>query len=264
MALTYATPQRLAQRRVVVTLVGVGATGSWLLPQLVRIDRTLLLLGHPEGLAVDVWDGDTVSEANVGRGSFLPQHVGRNKATCLVHQTNQAWGTAWRALPKHLSPERAPRELAATDILLSCTDSAAWRVGIGKTFRGRPLNTLWLDCGNSERTGQVVLGHLGKPAGKEIKLPNIYDLYEEDLKHAVREDTGPSCSLAAAIARQDLTVNLEMAARAAQLLWNLLRHGGLDAHAVFSDTAALRATPLPIAPESWAWMGSSAKKRKAA
>ena len=63
----YVTPKALTLRRVNLVLAGVGATGSWLLPELARLDRTLLHLGHPDGLHVVVWDGDTVTEANIGR-----------------------------------------------------------------------------------------------------------------------------------------------------------------------------------------------------
>lgn len=48
-----------------------------------RIHASLLRLGHPGGLSVDVVDPDVVSEANIGRQPFSPYDVGRPKVEVL-------------------------------------------------------------------------------------------------------------------------------------------------------------------------------------
>ena len=257
----YVTPKALTLRRVNLVLAGVGATGSWLLPELARLDRTLLHLGHPEGLHVAVWDGDTVTPVNIGRQGFLPGDLRHNKAVALVHRLNLTWGLRWEAKPVHLASERVGG--LAADVLVTCTDSAKFRVELGRRYRKVSSSTLWLDCGNAEHTGQVVLGHLGKPnSSSELRLPNVFDLYEAELLASVGIDTGPSCSVEEALRHQDLTVNVLVAAHAYNLLWNLLRHGGLDAHGVFVDTRAVRSDPLPVDEDAWTWRGYDPGGRK--
>jgi hypothetical protein len=47
-----------------------------------------------------------------------------------------------------------------------------------------------------------------------------------------------------------------MAARVVgQLLWNVLRHGGLDTHGAFFDVHHLTVEPLNIDPRVWATFG---------
>ena len=63
-----------------IDLIGVGGGGSLVLSGLVRLHLAIKSLGHPHGLAVNVWDPDIVSQANVGRQLFAPNEIGLNKA----------------------------------------------------------------------------------------------------------------------------------------------------------------------------------------
>ena len=73
---------------VSVFVIGAGGTGSQVVANLARMDMALRSLGHP-GLHFTVFDGDTVSEANIGRQLFSPSEVGLNKAVALVTRINR-------------------------------------------------------------------------------------------------------------------------------------------------------------------------------
>jgi hypothetical protein len=90
----------------------------------------------------------------------------------------------------------------------------------------------WLDFGNGNRFGQAILGYRGSPA-----LPTVVDLFGAELD-AVGEDT-PSCSVEAALTKQDLFVNAAVAVPGMNLLWDLS-----DAADLRNTTASSSISPL--------------------
>lgn len=56
-----------------VHVIGAGGTGSWLIPQLLK-------LAHP----IILWDGDTYEERNLDRQLFSKKHIGMNKAEAMA------------------------------------------------------------------------------------------------------------------------------------------------------------------------------------
>lgn len=264
--LNYACPAHWMTEPVRVCLIGVGGTGSEVLDGLARMHHGLRGLGHPHGLAVTVYDADTVSESNVGRQRFSPADVGRNKAITLVHRYNLFYGLDWDAVPKMLDPVRDLETVLEHDLVITCVDQARFRADLGQALRQESESdrrfwrvreapeTLWLDVGNDRHTGQAVLGHaLSRVPESGLRLPNVFDLYPE-LDGQNEDDSGPSCSLAAALAEQDLWVN-KFASMALALLWTLLTQGRIDRHGCFFDSAALSLRPLMIDPQTWAMMG---------
>lgn len=232
--------------RIDITLAGCGGTGSMMLSQLARIHTALLKLGG-KGIHVTAYDGDTVSDANIGRQLFYPYDIDRNKAVTLITRINAAYGFDWKAKPEMLKsiPYKA-------DMLISCVDSVKARHVFYKDSKKSSYTTYWLDCGNTQSTGQIILGQNSKNKPKEI-LPSILDLYPN--LDEFEEDSGPSCSLAEALASQDLFINSTVSNFAGQLLWQLFRYGKLDHHGYFIDLKAGRTTPLKVCEKTWQRMG---------
>jgi hypothetical protein len=121
-----------------------------------------------------------------------------------------------------------------------------------------------LDFGNGPATGQVVIGHLGKPslADGGLRLPNVFDLFPELDELSATDREAPSCSVEEAITRQEWPVNRMVAALGAALLWNLIRKGEIEHHGCFIDTRTLQSRPLPVDPEGWAMFGYAPKRNK--
>ena len=101
-----------------IDLIGVGGGGSLVLSGLVRLHLAMKSLGHPHGLAVNVWDPDIVSQANVGRQLFAPNEVGLNKAEVLVSRYNLGFALNWKA-----HPERYNNCSYSRHIIIACVDS---------------------------------------------------------------------------------------------------------------------------------------------
>jgi hypothetical protein len=61
-----------------------------------------------------------------------------------------------------------------------------------------------------------------------------------------KEDNGPSCSLADALGKQELFVNPLIATFAAQFLWELFRHGGLDSRGCYVNLCGPTVRRIPV------------------
>lgn len=236
---------------VQVDLVGCGGSGSLMLMRLVRIDTALKAFGHP-GLAVRCWDPDEVSDANIGRQAFLPTDVGRNKAHALVERINAYFGLSWASVGKRYAGSQP-------HILVSCVDTHAARLTI-RPMIGNESDSYWLDLGNSERTGQVILGEVSR-WNYRFRLPTVIDLFGD--KAPSDEDTTPSCSLQEALSRQDLFINELVVAWASDLLWKLFRDPSIAYCAVFIDALSGTARPLAIDPAQWSRFGHRTPRTKA-
>lgn len=257
-------PLASAHSPVAVHLVGCGGTGSALAGRLVFLNQTLLALGHP-GISVTVYDPDHVTDANVGRQLFYREDIGHPKATILVTRINQCTGFSWAAEPRWY-PSGRDREAA---LVITAVDTGKARVTIRNALRvsGRDC-TYWLDCGNSQQNGQVILGTSGaitQPKRKDVidRLPTVLDLYPEIADPKREKDQGPSCSLAEAIEQQDLYINQFVALEASQLLWFAFRRGYIDYSVAYVSLTPRNTRVLPIDPEVWKRFGYRIEPRKA-
>lgn len=248
---------------VIVNIIGAGGTGSQVLTAMARINHSLIALGHP-GLLVQLFDDDTVSEANLGRQLFAQSEIGLNKAAALINRVNRFFGTNWKAIPYRFSKtnlKKLPQQGAA-NIILSCVDTAAARFAIADLLLEiishrqndlyKPL--YWMDWGNSKDTGQVILSTIGEikqPASKKYntiaRLPFITEQYKDLLTESEQQDNTPSCSLAEALNKQDLFINTTLAAMGASLLWNLFREGMTTNRGFFLSLKDFRTQPLAVA-----------------
>lgn len=240
-----------------VTLIGAGGTGSMVATRLAKLAVALRKLddGAPE-LKVAVYDPDTVSPANIGRQAFFEPDIGMNKAMVLVNRINLCEGLSWRAVPARWDVHEHSRGFDDLSIVITAVDTRSARLDVHDWFKHQET-ALWIDCGNNETTGQVVVG---ARRNSKTELPSVADLFPEVIDaHRDKEDTAPSCSLAEALMRQDLMVNPTIANTAVNLLWRAIRFGGLDHQGAFHDVAGLSCTPLPIDEAYWQAMGWSRK-----
>jgi PRTRC genetic system ThiF family protein len=147
-------------------------------------------------------------------------------------------------------------------ITISCVDTVAARLEIAKilniykkntaSHRDKPL--YWMDFGNSKDTGQVVLstvGEIKQPASKQFNtranLPYVTEKYKDLLTQSEMGDDTPSCSLAEALAKQDLFINSTLVNFGASLMWQMFREGIIYHDALFLNLKEYRAIPLKIA-----------------
>lgn len=238
-----------------VNVIGAGGTGCQVLTSLARINCALLQLGHP-GMHVTIIDGDIVTKSNLGRQLFMETEVGLNKAIVLATRINRFFGFDWDAVREHYPYDNAP----TANITITCVDNVKARIKIGKYLRkwkkmgngaqdyAKPY--YWLDFGNTTDTGQVVLGTISEVAQPKESdhptastLPCVDEMF--DLKNVKDEDSGPSCSLAEALRKQDLFVNSTLAQFGCNLLWKLFS-GRIENHGVYMSLKNLKTNPISI------------------
>ena len=232
-----------------VAVIGCGGTGSQVLTSLGRMNYALKQLGHP-GLRVVAYDADVVTAANCGRQLFSEQEIGHNKAECLITKLNMYFGTQWDS-----RAEMYTEKSVGANIIISCVDTISSRLAIKKALEStrynQEKNYYWLDFGNTQETGQVILGTSGQNIAQPKRkrncvgiLPCVTD--EFDFSKAKDKDSGPSCSLAEALNRQDLFVNSALAQIGMALLWKMFTKGILEYRGAYMNLGTMKVNPIRI------------------
>lgn len=253
MKITHSIHAPLLRNKVRVVVVGAGGTGSALMPRLMQLHFALMELGHPGGLEVTLYDDDIVSKANIGRQCFFPQDVGQYKSSLIVNRLNQCWGTNWQAVPKKVKKS----DKINADIIIGCVDSRKGRAAIMGCVSS--YHCYYIDSGNSENSGQIVIGELVNQSRKAIRLPTMADLFPDMVNAALdAADDKPSCSVAEALAKQSLVINNTMANEIFNLLWMLFRNGKLNYSGKFVNLETGVARPIALDTEVWKRMGYEA------
>jgi len=245
-----------------VNLIGAGGTGSKVLTALMEMSYSLTELGHA-GLQVRLWDDDVITEANLGRQRFAPSETGLYKSVALINRINRFMGTKWKAETQKFERNALGGlpENAKASIYITCVDNVKARFEIAEMLKAmskqrranRDQPKYWLDFGNSQNTGQVILSTVG-----EIKQPDsekyetvesllmVTDEFAELLKHSEQTDDTPSCSLAEALEKQDLYINATLAQMGCSLLWTIFRYGMTENRGFFLNLKNFQTQPLKV------------------
>jgi len=126
--------------------------------------------------------------------------------------------------------------------------------GLNNDRANRNQAKYWMDFGNSQSTGQVLLstiGNIRQPHSEKYQavasLPFITDEYGELLKQSEEADNTPCCSLAEALDKQDLYINSSLAQVGCSLLWSLFRHGMAENRGFFHNLDNFITQPIKVA-----------------
>lgn len=244
-----------------VNLIGAGGTGSQMLTSLARMNHALNELHHA-GLSVRLWDDDIVTQANLGRQLFAESELGLHKSVSLINRVNRFFGMNWKAETRKFEKDSLNRlpENAGTNIYISCVDNVKTRFEIAEILKNlknvgyysnRPR--YWMDFGNSQNTGQVVLSTIGKISQPQSEkydtvenLPFVTEEFGELLRNSEIQDDTPSCSLAEALEKQELFINSTLAQMGSSLLWNLFRNGMTEYRGFFLNLKNFQSQPIRL------------------
>ena len=247
---------------ILVNLIGAGGTGSKVLTALMEMNHSLIELGHT-GLQIRLWDDDIVTNANLGRQRFAECETGLYKSVALINRVNRFSGTNWKAETIKFEKNGLGRlpEYAQATIYITCVDNVKARFGVAEILKElsnrrhhRDEPKYWLDFGNSQHTGQVLLSTIGEikqPNSEKYEtvasLPMITDEFGELLKQSEQEDDAPSCSLAEALEKQDLYINSSLTQMGCSLLWSLFRNGMTPYRGFFHNLKDFTTHPIKVA-----------------
>ena len=241
----HSIPTPLLEKRVRVTVVGCGGTGSAIAAGLPYLHQALLAWGHPHGLHVTLVDGDKISRTNCVRQPFSESEVGLYKATVLETRINLFWGLDWEGVPEFLDEGWR----SETDILIGCVDTRKSRRMITSTAAYENCH-YWLDAGNNAESGQFVLGQPENSKNRKLhsRLLTVAELYPEIVDPKLdRKDKLPACSAVEALDRQEPFINQSLAYQALAILARLFRYGTISYQGGFVSLANGCTTPIRLA-----------------
>ena len=233
-----------------------------------HIARIMLVL-REQGKTVRVTfiDDDVVTRANVPRQRFCEAEIGAPKAAALALRYNAAWGLDISAIIARFNPAMVTNTngYGTLTLLVGCVDNSEARASIAQVLQqnhNAPFpRSWWLDAGNFEDAGQVILGCEAREAhlrdmftspGICNRLPSPA-LIQPDLLVPQPEERRAhdlSCAQMAAANAQSLVINQAMAMIMTQYLVALLLTGALRHFATYVNLPAGSMRSLYVTPQS--------------
>ena len=251
----YKLDTRFARSHYTVTVVGCGGTGAFVAESLCRLlpdNATLLLVDH-----------DLIEEENLTRQNFYPNELGRHKSEVLAIRI---CGQFQRPVAYSTMPVAAA-EIPTPGIVIGCLDNGIARAAIAKR-RGlmcAPYGYVswWVDAGNGENYGQVLIGndHLGRGGFDQEKgicfsLP-IPTIQRPDLLAQI-PPPAPSC---AEIPEQGPTINQAMAVIVIETIRRLI-NGNCTWMQVYLDLENVSLSSVLATPEAVLKIAGKKKRRR--
>ncbi len=234
-------PIQLGELKLSITLVGCGGTGSFVAQHLARLAYHIRER-HSRHIKITFIDPDIVESKNIGRQNFCPAEIGQRKAYALAWRYGRAFG-----LPISYQIKKFDRSdlivKNESQILIGCVDNNHARTDIHKAMQGQASDKAWwLDCGNDEYDGQVLIGNdadLTNPVISDLgfcsRLP-LPTVQHPELLNLLPELIAPepeSCADLAIQETQSLMINQMVAAHAASFLSRLIISRDLDMMATY-------------------------------
>lgn len=227
--------------KITITVVGIGGTGSLILPILMRFNYALQKLKGFQ-LQVNAVDFDTVSESNPARQGFSEFEIGMNKANALVNRINRFSGSQWETTISEITKNTSLDDYAS-HIIITCTDTRKSREIIETQLSSKyridheykPL--YWIDAGNSKLTGNIIMTDFEK-------LPSVTEFYKK--WPSSDKDKGPSCSVAESLNSQDILINQYMAIVTCDLVWDLITLKKIEWCGAFINSEKLNIKKIKI------------------
>jgi len=232
---SYKLDNSFTRGRFTVMVVGCGGTGGYVAESLCRLlppEATLVLVDH-----------DRVEERNLARQNFFPGDIGqiKSKATALRLARKYGRPVAYSVYPVVMT------EIHGIGIVVGCVDNGAARRDIAAKIR-LPGVAWWVDTGNGENYGQVLIGNsqyafFNETKGICIGLPSP-TIQRPDLLNAapLRQ---PDC---ARVAEQGPTINQTMAAVVIEVVRRLIE-GTCPWIQLYLDMEAGTLHPVLATPE---------------
>lgn len=192
---------------MLVYVIGVGGTGSSLVPLLTRmLDDSKFVL----------FDGDIVEDKNISRQVYQSFNLGENKAVALARKLNSNFSNEHYYFDKYIESEYdlssflGLRRYEEKMIIIGCVDNNATRKII-ETFYDKVADDkcIYIDAGNEDTYGNVFV------STKKNKIYRTF--YVETLG----DHPSKNCSLEIALGNpQQYQLNFDMALSIAKVVFN--------------------------------------------
>lgn len=254
-------------KRVWITLVGCGGTGSHIASGLVAIAQAL----NERSIGIDMLfvDPDVVEVKNVGRQLFSHTDIGQPKAEALAGRLNAAFGMRIMSAVRSVDvldilPDPTHRDVLS--VVIGAVDNPAARAAMAEGVKSGAGQLWWLDCGNENHSGQVCIGNatekrsmrgaialgmVDRLPGPSVVWPDLIFTAKAQRRRG-KKLSGLSCAELAAAGEQSLMINRVIAGWACSMLHDFvvtrdlrffsvaidLRWGGMRTYAIDAPTIA--------------------------
>jgi len=215
-------------------IAGLGGTGGYVFYHLARL---IASQKNKDNYQILLADGDIVEGKNLIRQNFIQDDVGRKKVEVLserygyVYDINIPYYSQYiedQEILIDLLSETKANFVPTITVLIGCVDNNKTRQLFHKTFADFPDLMVYIDSGNDEWSGQVIMGAKGR---KKIMLPPIGYYYPDIL-----EDTDTlfpseeSCQDIAVSSPQNIATNITAATIIFTVLNQLFWSGGTETY----------------------------------
>lgn len=129
-------------------VVGCGGTGGFVAEHLARLlpkDKELFLVDH-----------DRVEDLNLVRQNFYPEDIGKFKSEALGERLARKYQRKIGYSVHPFSAQMISRIDYTDTLYIGCVDGPVGRIELSKVCQH---NHWWLDSGNGDYTGQVLIGN---------------------------------------------------------------------------------------------------------
>ena len=207
-------------------ILGAGGTGGHLFDSVARLAYGMNADPERPDLHLTLIDGDEVEEKNLLRQNFILDDLGENKAEALAYRYKDQMDVSTKAITEFFTK---PEEIVALfdkdanfNVIVGAVDNhyARYLIEQAMVAHKDEYNAVWVDSGNGERFGQVIISGSEKvlqlekirsfvPDAPSPKSP--FELYPEsfmDFSGTNGDVTQLSCELAAISAPQNIATNI--------------------------------------------------------
>jgi PRTRC genetic system ThiF family protein len=221
---TYLLDVRYRQAKHFI-VIGAGGNGGYYIPQLARAvslaNKVAKIENRPEHV-ITIIDADHVEDKNLTRQNFLPRDVGENKAKVMADRYGRAFGIEINYIDEYIEDSQMLHNIvngaSAMPVVVGAVDNNKTRAIVYEIFKKRS-GMFWLDAGNEEWGGQVVLGHnssglkpqKGNKNPHYFDIPCVADIYPEILDGQDKLPTELSCAERAVSNPQNIYTNMTAA-----------------------------------------------------
>ena len=154
---------------------------------------------------------------------------------------NNFFGNDWKAVPDiYPAALKDARRDNLANITITCTDNIKSRIDLWNILKAVPVSEYrshetplyWMDFGNTKLYETV----------ESLKVITRYVKYAK----VKEKDSGPSCSLAEALEKQDLFINSTLAQLGCNILWKMFRNGMIEHYGLYLNLSTLKMNPIPV------------------
>jgi len=235
----YRLSNKFVQGSFYVSVVGCGGTGGYAAESLCRL--------LPRNAAIILIDPDRVEERNLSRQNFARSELGGFKSEVLAKRLSQRFdrGVGYSTLPV------AMVKLPTPGLVIGCVDNGIARRDIARqvtsaftsVYYGYP--SWWVDAGNGDSYGQVIIGNGNRVAFREDEPERCWELPLPTIRRPELLKQAPQQLGCAQNDEQNPTINLVMAAVVVDVVRRIIE-GTCPWSQLYLDLEAGTLTPVFI------------------